>query len=160
MILLDHNMKKRKLVNWRPTWTSKRIIRKAKIQKNNNKKNNAILCPSKKSKRIILNHQKNTSRTVCDDRHDMPGSSKNVQTNQHGRQLWSHQIIKLPTELYCADISRDLNHRLGLKSCYCCDNFRSDRIFLPPDTKQETASIKKYQCKRTQNNLIKVSVSY
>ena len=75
------------------------------------------------------------------------------------RTLSRQHIIKLPTELRCADMSKEANMRIGFKSCYCCDNFCMDRgLFLPPGIVQDAASQKKYGCR--QKERIKVSVKY
>ena len=69
-----------------------------------------------------------------------------VSQTQDGEQrivLRSQKKINLPTYLRCADLSRELNQRLGLRSCFCCDNFCSNRgLFLPENMKQDTANQK------------------
>ena len=64
----------------------------------------------------------------------------------------------LPTKIRCADISKESSMRLGIKSCFCCDNFRSDKPFLPKNVRQEDVSAKKYGCRRKEK--IQVSVKY
>ena len=65
--------------------------------------------------------------------------------------------IDLPTFLHCADLKRETMKRLGLKSCFCCDNFRTDRVFMSPGTTADL-NLKKYGCRR--QNELKVSVKY
>ena len=71
-----------------------------------------------------------------------------VSQTQDGEQrivLRSQKKINLPLYLRCADLSRELNQRLGLRSCFCCDIFCSSRgFFLRENTKQDTANWGKY----------------
>ena len=64
--------------------------------------------------------------------------------NDNSRRTLSRQhIMKIPTELRCADMSKEANMRIGLKSCYCCDNFCMDLgLFLPPGIMQDAAGQK------------------
>ena len=82
----------------------------------------------------------------------------NIMENGKNLRPSRQQYLLLPTELRCADISHKTSIRLGVQSCFCCDNFRLDKVFLANDATQENVSAKKYGCRRKER--IKVSVKY
>ena len=73
---------------------------------------------------------------------------------QSGRQ----RIDIIPIPLRCADLSKESLMRLGIKSCFCCDNFRTDCALKPQLVRQDDASYQKYGCQR--HVPIQVNVKY
>ena len=82
----------------------------------------------------------------------------NIMENGKNLRPSRQQYLLLPTELRCADISHKTSIRLGVQSCFCCNNFRLDKVFLANDATQDNVSVKKYGCRHKER--IKVSVKY
>ena len=81
-------------------------------------------------------------------------------TNLPQRPL-RQQTENLPHKLNCSDISKDISSRLGVRSCFCCDNFRNDRgLFLPPGVAQDSVSQKKYGCRRKEKISVSIKFSH
>ena len=102
---------------------SKRIISKAKNVKN---------APTKKINIAIRSSERITKKLLQLDSHEKEKginvARKPVEniTSRPVRQ----QFLNLPIELTCADLERQVCDRLGIFSCFCCDNYREDRACL------------------------------
>ena len=97
--------------------------------------------PIQKSKRII--NSKLDSIKLCAEVTTV--SQEDV--NNEKRPI-RQQIIELPIELNCADMSRETVHRLEIKSCSNCDNFRLDQPFMRSGSTQENVCKQRYGCTR------------
>ena len=75
------------------------------------------------------------------------------------RPVW-RQFVDLPTELNCADLEKSLCDRLGLFSCFCCDNYREDKVYMLKSQSQTEANQKRYGCQQKLKIKIKISYSY
>ena len=114
--------------------------------------------PIRKSSRLIQSHHdqivistKIPTTSTCIERSIHPDTER--------PRRWS-QIYNLPTKMCCADISREALVRVGLNSCYRCDNFRSDRPFMAPGTKQENTCRQRYDCRRTKKISVSIKFSH
>ena len=73
-----------------------------------------------------------------------------------GRQ----HIDIIPITLQCADLSKESLMRLGIKSCFCCDNFWTDHALKLQLVRQDDASYQKYGCRGHVPIQVNVKYSY
>ena len=117
---------------------------------NNSKHDNLIVRKSNRLKETPAHEQQHVEATQqC-----MCHQNVHIPTRRPCRQ----QEVKLKTKMNCAQLSLNLHRRLGLGSCYHCDNFRADKFCFPIGTKQEDVNKRNYRC--TRNEKIKVIVKY
>ena len=68
------------------------------------------------------------------------------------------QIFNLPIELTCIDLERQVCNRLRIFSCFCCNNYREDKVRLLKSQSQAEEHQKRYG--RQQKKKIKFKISY
>ena len=108
--------------------------------------------PIQKSKRII------NSKLLDDIKLCAEVTTVSQEDDNNEKRPIQQQTIELSIELNCADMSRETVHRLEIKSCSYCNNFRLDRPFMWSGRTQENVCKQRYGCTRKRG--IKISVKF
>ena len=67
-----------------------------------------------------------------------------------------YQLLVIPTQYTCGVFTESKCIRLGLFSCYCCNNYRKDKLLFLKGRKQDEVNAKKYGCRRKEKINVKV----
>ena len=123
---------------------SKRLNKKRRAEKAENtiKHNIALI---QKSNRLISNLDVYKILYEAEVNKSSSGATTN-RNNDHKMRPVCTQSLLLPTELNCADLDKHKLKKIGLFSCYCCDNYRADKFCKLKENKQNLVNQKKYGC--------------
>ena len=136
---------------------SKRLNKKRRAEKAENTIKHNV-APIRKSNRLVTNLD--ITKILYEAEVDKSSSqATTTNNNDHEMRPVHTQSLLLPAELNCADLEEQQLKRIGLFSCYCCDNYRADKFCKLKGNRQSLVNQKKYGCRRTNKIRVKVIFS-